>query len=115
MQRTTLEINSYRPRLVDDQPYQLLDDSQGFRHKFRHSYGFELDWDRLHLIARKLEKTATVFHIQPEAFMERLEVMRIGIMLPLMPLLLGVTLSNLLIVSPIGLRLLWSILSFLRV
>ena len=78
MQRTTLEINGYRPRLIDDQPYQLLDDSQGFRHKFRHSYGFELDWDRLHLIARKLEKTATVFHIQTEAFMEKLEVLESG-------------------------------------
>ena len=45
---------------------------------FRHSYGFEPDWDKLRLVARKLEKTATVFHIQTEAFMERLEVLGSG-------------------------------------
>ena len=74
----TLEINGYRPRLIDDQLYQLLDDFRGFRHKFRHSYGFELDWDKLRLVARKLEKTATIFHIQTEAFIEKLEVLESG-------------------------------------
>ena len=70
----TLEINGYRPRVIDDQLYQLLDDFRGFRH----SYGFELDWDKLRLVAKKLEKTAIVFHIQTEIFMEKLEVLELG-------------------------------------
>ena len=74
LRRMTLEINGYRPRLIDDQLYQLLDDFRGFRH----SYGFELDWDKLRLVAKKLEKTAIVFHIQTETFMEKLEVLELG-------------------------------------
>ena len=42
------------------------------------SYGFELDWDKLRLVAKKLEKTASVFHIQTEAFIEKLEVLESG-------------------------------------
>ena len=78
LRRMTLKINGYRPQLIDDQLYQLLDDFRGFRHKFRHSYGFELDWDKLRLVAKKLEKTATVFHIQTEDFIEKLEVLESG-------------------------------------
>jgi len=39
-----LEVPGFRPRVIDDSLYRLLDDFRAFRHKFRHSYAFELDW-----------------------------------------------------------------------
>mgnify|MGYP001821978684 CR=1 FL=1 len=32
--------------LIDDDLYRLFDDFRAFRHKFRHLYSFELDWER---------------------------------------------------------------------
>ncbi len=34
----------------------LLDDFRSFRHKFRRTYAFELDWERGQVVAKKLPK-----------------------------------------------------------
>lgn len=38
-----LSIEGYRPAVIDEELYLLLEDFRGFRHVFRHSYSFEPD------------------------------------------------------------------------
>ena len=59
LRRMTFEIEGFRPRVISDQLYLLLDDFRGFRHKFRYTYSFELDWEREKVVARKFKKTWT--------------------------------------------------------
>jgi hypothetical protein len=73
LRRMKLEVEGYRPRLISEDLFLLLDDFRGFRHRFRHSYSFELDWEREKVVARKLEKTWKLFHEEVEAFLVNFE------------------------------------------
>jgi len=75
LKRMKLEIPGYRPRVIDDELFMLLDDFRGFRHKFRHSYGFELDWEKERAVARRLPRTAALFRSRMGAFLDELERM----------------------------------------
>ena len=68
-----MEISGYRPRVIDDELYRLLDDFRAFRHKFRHTYGFELDWEKEQIVARKLLRTKELLEIQIRAFLDQLD------------------------------------------
>lgn len=73
LRRMKIEIPQFRPRVIDDQLYLLLDDFRSFRHKFRHTYAFELDWEREQLVAGKLLKTAKMFRHQIQDFLKQLD------------------------------------------
>ena len=73
LKRMNLEIPGIRPKLIDDELYRLFDDFRGFRHKFRHLYSFELDWDRECIVARKFPATVKKFKIQVNDFLKKLE------------------------------------------
>ena len=64
-----LEISGYRPAVIDEELYRLLEDFRGFRHVFRHSYSFELDWEKERLVARKRRRTAAMLRDQVEEFL----------------------------------------------
>ena len=68
-----ISIEGYRPRVIDDALFILLDDFRAFRHKFRHSYSFELDWEKERLVAVKLLPTVELFKIQIQLFLDQLE------------------------------------------
>ena len=72
LKRMKLEISGYRPPLIDEELYLLLDDFRGFRHKFRHSYSFELDWERERLVANKFSRTAMLMRRQTHTFLDNL-------------------------------------------
>jgi hypothetical protein len=72
LRRMTLDIEGYRPSVIDQDLYLLLQDFKGFRHVFRHTYAFELDWERERLVAGKFRQAAQLLHEQVEAFMDRL-------------------------------------------
>ena len=69
----TIEVNGYRPAVIDDELYCLLDDFRAFRHKFRHSYAFELDWEKERMVAGKLVKTSCLFTEQIQQFVTDLD------------------------------------------
>jgi hypothetical protein len=46
LKRMKLAVPGFRPAVIDDELFTVLDDFRGFRHKFRHAYTFELDWDK---------------------------------------------------------------------
>ncbi|MCB2167384.1 MAG: antitoxin [Deltaproteobacteria bacterium] len=73
LKRMKMEISGYRPRVIDDELYRLLDDFRAFRHKFRHTYGFELDWEKEQIVARKLLRTKELLEIQIRAFLDQLD------------------------------------------
>ena len=73
LKRMKMEISGYRPRVIDDELYRLLDDFRAFRHKFRHTYGFELDWEKEQIVARKLLRTKALLEIQIRAFLDQLD------------------------------------------
>lgn len=72
LKRMTLEVPGFRPRVIDDELYRILDDFRAFRHKFRHSYSFELDWDRERMVARQFPKAQGMLRSQIMAFLGKL-------------------------------------------
>jgi hypothetical protein len=73
LKRMKLEVPGYRPKVINDELYTLLDDFRAFRHKFRHTYVFKLDWDREQLVARKFPKTASLLREQIPKFIKSLD------------------------------------------
>ena len=73
LKRMRMEITGYRPKVIDNELYTLLDDFRAFRHKFRHSYGFELDWEREQIVARKLMPAKALLVNQIQHFLGQLD------------------------------------------
>lgn len=73
LKRMKMEIPGYRPKAIDDELYRLLDDFRAFRHKFRHTYAFELDWEKEQIVARRLLRTWTLFEKQMNDFLAQIE------------------------------------------
>lgn len=73
LKRMKLDIPGYRPAVIDEELFRLLDDFRGFRHKFRHIYGFELDWEKERIVAVKFPYTAPLFRRKVKKFLEHLE------------------------------------------
>jgi hypothetical protein len=73
LKRMKLSIEGYRPAVIDEELYGLLEDFRGFRHVFRHSYSFELDWERERLVARKFHRAAGLLEEQVRGFLGGLE------------------------------------------
>ncbi len=75
LKRMKLEVPGFRPRVVDDHLYAQLDEFRAFRHKFRHSYSFELDWEREKLLLRKYPDTMKSLKRQVLTVFHQLEVL----------------------------------------
>ena len=73
LKRMKLTIPDFRPAVINDELFGLLDDFRAFRHKFRHSYTFELDWERERLVAQKFHRTSALVQEQVKSFLQRLE------------------------------------------
>lgn len=72
LKRMKLDVAGFRPRVIDDELYRVLDDFRAFRHKFRHSYSFELDWDRERLVALRFRPALKMLRTQINAFLAAL-------------------------------------------
>jgi hypothetical protein len=73
LRRMRLTIDGYRPAVIDDELYRLLEDFRGFRHVFRNAYSFELDWERERLVASRFERATALLRVQVTAFLARLD------------------------------------------
>ena len=63
-----LEIQGIRPAVVTKELAAVLEDYLEFRHFFRHSYGFDLDWDELKPKAVNLKPTFEKLEIAFQQF-----------------------------------------------
>jgi len=73
LKRMKLEINGFRPRVISDELYSLLDDFRAFRHRFRHSYSFMLDWEKEIIVARKFNKTYEMLNHEINEFIHKID------------------------------------------
>ncbi len=73
LKRMKLEIPGYRPRVITDELFMLLDDFRAFRHKFRHSYSFNLDWEKEVLVGRKFRRTYELLLPQISEFIQKID------------------------------------------
>jgi hypothetical protein len=61
LKRMMIHIKDVRPPLLSKDSYEYLNELRGFRHVFRHAYGFGLDDERVaHLIRKTIAKKVTV-------------------------------------------------------
>ncbi len=63
-------VEGVRPALIDHDLALCLLDYLRFRHLFRHSYGYELQWDRLGPLVQGLDGTLTRLRNQIDRFMK---------------------------------------------
>lgn len=73
LKRMKLAIPDFRPAVINEELFVLLEDFRGFRHKFRHSYTFELDWEKERLVAKKFRRTFALLQEQVTQFLQNLE------------------------------------------
>ncbi|NUM37397.1 MAG: antitoxin [Candidatus Brocadiae bacterium] len=73
LKRMKLKIEGYRPAVISEELFLLLNDFRSFRHVFRHSYTFELDWEKESIVAKKLIKAHKMLQNQINLFLIELE------------------------------------------
>ena len=73
LRRMRLDVPGYRPAVIDEELYRLLEDFRGFRHVFRNCYSFELDWERERLVASRFKRAADLLRVQVGRFLEQIE------------------------------------------
>lgn len=73
LKRMSLRVEGFRPQVIDYRLFIMLDDFRAFRHRFRHGYGFELDWDKERRIAAKLPETFALFREQIGRFLDGID------------------------------------------
>ena len=73
LKRMKLEIPGYRPQLIDEETFRILNEFRAFRHVFRHCYSFQLDWKREKTVAAKYQAVWKTFEEQVESFLKVLQ------------------------------------------
>lgn len=66
-------VEGVRPAVIDHEVALNLLDYLRFRHLFRHTYGYELQWDKLQPLLHGLEATSTRLHEQIGQFIKALQ------------------------------------------
>lgn len=66
------DVEGIRPAVIDHQLALRLVDYLRFRHLFRHSYGYELEWDKLQPLVERFEETLGRLRQQLEQFLKTL-------------------------------------------
>ena len=73
LKRMTLSIQGFRPAVIDEELYHILNEFRGFRHIFRHSYAFELNWERERIVAEKMTRAVDMVTRQVKNFLAQLD------------------------------------------
>lgn len=54
LQRMSIEVLNIRPKVICEKTFTFLNKLRSFRHFIRHAYDFELDFDELFLVQKKI-------------------------------------------------------------
>jgi len=73
LKKMILNVKGIRPQLWSNDSFRLLDELRGFRHVFRHAYGYELDSKRVFEIQDKVIKNWQKVKKDIEKFQKFLE------------------------------------------
>ena len=66
------EIEGKRPAVLEHKLASRLLDYLRFRHLFRHTYGYELEWEKLQALVERLETTQASVSQQLDKFIQDL-------------------------------------------
>jgi len=69
LRRMTAEVPGVRPAILRGETQAALEPYLGFRHFFRHSYTFEIDWEKLKPLVERVEEVFEKFKGDVEAFL----------------------------------------------
>ena len=70
LKRMKLEIDPFRPRVISEEVFDLLDEFRRFRHFQRYYFGFSYDWDKLEFLAVKFHKLQPLIEKDLQQFQE---------------------------------------------
>lgn len=73
LRRMRLEIPGFRPAVIEADLYGMLEDLRRFRHVYRRTYDFELDWEKERAVAKRLQAAARLLREQVAAFLAKLD------------------------------------------
>jgi hypothetical protein len=73
LKRMTLDIQTVRPRLLNDEAYDCLDELRRFRHLFRSMYTSKLDPERLKLVWGKARQLESLYRADLQLFLAYLD------------------------------------------
>lgn len=73
LNRMALEIEDIRPAIISRKTQNILDELRRFRHMFRFSYAFRLDWERMRLAIKQWNKESRSIHQDIEDFLKYLD------------------------------------------
>ena len=62
--------NEKRNEVISDEQYEKLLEYAGFRHFYRHAYGFQLRWDKMEMLVNDLDETWKSVKLSLEKFIE---------------------------------------------
>ena len=71
LRRMELEVANVRPLVLRSETVEALEPYLGFRHFFRHSYTFEINWQKLEALARNIDIVFQAFRYDVESFFGR--------------------------------------------
>ncbi len=75
LERMALDAMPLRPKVIDDEAYESLDELRRFRHLFRHAYSRRLHADRLNLVLQRALILKSIYKPQLETFLQFLQTL----------------------------------------
>lgn len=75
LEHMALDAMPLRPKVIDDEAYEALDELRRFRHLFRHAYSKRLHADRLNLVLQSALILKNIYKPQLEAFLQFLQTL----------------------------------------
>jgi hypothetical protein len=73
LQRMVIDIQGVRPALLKRETMNWLDELRAFRHFFRHTYSYEIDEKKLHLVLETAEKLSGIYKDDISSFISKLK------------------------------------------
>jgi hypothetical protein len=70
--RMKMHIPGIRPPLISEAAFELLDELRGFRHVFRHAYGYELEPEKIKIVLRKASALKKIYKKEIVGFLNQL-------------------------------------------
>jgi len=67
----SISIEGIRPALLTDEAFRLLDGLRGFRHFFRHPYGYEIDSRKIKIVLEDALKLKNLYRDLVAKFIEK--------------------------------------------
>jgi hypothetical protein len=73
LKRMKTPLPGIRPAFISSEALEFFDELRGFRHVFRHAYGFELEPEKVKFVLQKALKLRKIYKRDLQAFLRQLQ------------------------------------------